>query len=189
MAALLLSACAPTRASGTTAAPVRIVRSTLLAPSDIGTGWVSVATDTAAVQACSSPPSTASIVGPDGVGVRLVGPGGSPELVEFAAASTSVANAYIVAVRRLQTQSSCSPKTMGRTTSSDFQQVLSLPHYGDVSVGMLLSNDNGGMLSQAGYVVIRRGHDLTVVGYMNPGALDTSSLEKYTAAALAKLHG
>jgi hypothetical protein len=129
------------------------------------------------------------MVGPDGSGVRFVSSGGTAELAEYAVATTTVADAYITAVQRLQTESSCSQTTDGHPTSGRFEQVLSPPHCGTDSVAMLLADDDDGMLTQAGYVVIRRGPDLVVVGYANPGALDTTALQTYTAAALARLPG
>ncbi len=186
---MLLGGCTATQASGTAAPSARIESSKLLSAGDIGPGWMSAAIDNSTVQPCSSPPSVTSIVGPEGVGSRLVGPGGSPELVEYAATSTSVTNAYITAISRLQNQSSCSRTTDGHTSTGVFDQVLALPTYGDGSVAMLLSDDMDGALSQAGYVVVRRGHELMVVGYINSGPLDTAALQGYTRAALVKLDG
>jgi hypothetical protein len=186
--ALLLGGCASSGASGSATAPARIDATRLLSAEDAGPGWTA-ANESSTDQQCSSPPDVTSMVGSDGTGVRLLGPGGSAELVEYATVTDSVAAAYVAAIKRLEFGTSCSKSSAGHPTTAEFDQVLPLPSYGDHSVAMLLTYDTDGTLTHAGYVVVRHGDDLTVVGYVDPGPLDTAALQEYTTAALTKLQG
>ena len=98
-------------------------------------------------------------------------------------------DADVAIVERLQSPTSCSQLTAGRTPFSHYDEVLPLPTTGDDSVVMLLTDNTDGVLSRVGYVVVRRGLDLMVVGYTNPGSLDSATLRLDIAAGLAKLQG
>ncbi len=143
------------------------------------------AIDATAVEACSAPPTTSSIVGRAGTGVQYLQ--GSTELVEYAVRSATPASAYTSAIQRLEDQRPCSATVDGRTESATFDQVIPLPRYGDDSVGMLVGSDADGTTSQAGYAIVRQRSDVLVVGYTGPGPLDTAALEQFTEQALAKL--
>ena len=53
----------------------------------------------------------------------------------------------------------------------------------------LIVNESGGLQTQAGYVVVRTGPYLVVVGSAGTVSLDQASLESFTSLALSKLAG
>ena len=183
----LIAACSTVSAPVTTHVPP-ISHARLLAVADLPAGWSVSPVVSSPTNACSVPPTTTSIVGPTGQGVQLSGAGSPATVVEYAVRSRSVLTTYGDAIRRLQTPTSCSQVSGGRTQSSTFDQVLPLPSVGNGSVCMLLTYDNGGVTSRAGYVIARQGDAVVVVGYSAPGSLDTTVLQRFTALAIRKLN-
>ena len=183
----LIAACSTVSAPVTTHVPP-ISHARLLAVADLPPGWSVSPVAVSPTNACSVPPTTTSIVGMTGQGVELSGTGSPATVVEYAVRSQSVLTTYGAAIRRLQTPTSCTQVSGGRTQSSTFVQVLPLPSVGNGSVCMQLTYDNGGVISQAGYVIARQGDAVVVVGSTGPGSLDRMVLQRFTALAITKLN-
>ena len=168
----------------------------LLTATDLGAGWVPLPPPDrpAALPVCGEPTPAASVVGPSGSAVRFAQ--GSPAvavpvLAEYVVEPSSPVEAYVDTIGRLErpVTARCDGISGARRQTRTFEEVLPLPRYGDDSVAMLVALGGGGSGSgsEAGYVVVRDGSDLVVVGLGDPGPLDTEVLGHATQLALATL--
>ena len=176
-------------ASGSTGpASAAVPEADLLSVADLPAGWTAAtAPPSSGTPPCSAPPSTASLVGPEGRAVRFDQGADGATLVEYAVRTPAVVTAYGAAIRRLESPTSCSTSVAGQVETSRFDEVITLPRFADGSVGMLETDDTGGVLSQSGYVVVIDGRDLLVVGLGGHGNLDTAALQGFTGVALGRL--
>lgn len=128
-----------------------------------------------------------SIVGRAGTATEFRKDGTDALVVEYLVRPVDPTAAYVAAVHRLQAPTACAQSLDGRVTSSTYQQVIQVRRFGAPQVAMLIANDAGGVRTQAGYVVVRTGPYLAVVGSAGTALLDQASLESFTVLALSKL--
>ena len=159
--------------------------------SDMPVGWTAVidATWSGAKDPvpCSGVPTPVSIVGAGGSAAEFRKDGSDALVVEYLVRPTDPAAAYVAAVHRLQTPTSCAQSIDGHVTSSTYQRVIPVRRFGAPQVAMLLADDADGVRTQAGYVVVRSGPYVLVVGSAGTSSLDQPALESFTASALGKL--
>ena len=163
--------------------------SLLLKTSDLPGGWNIKNATTPAPYLCTSPDTASSLLGPSGVGVSFERSGGSPILFEYLTRSASAVNAFENAYRPIMTFASCGDTAYGKQVDSSTNDgVFSARSYGDWSILSKVTNVVKGVESQLGYLLVRQGHYLMIMGYENKGSLDKSSLENFTKRALVKLN-
>ena len=162
--------------------------SLLLNTADLPGGWNVKHASTPATFRCTSPPSVSSLLGPNGVGATFQRSGGSPLLFEYLTTSSSAVNAFEKASLPIMTFGSCADNGGGRLLDSSVNDgVIYTTPFGDWSIASLVSNIVYGVHSQLGYLLVRKGNFLMIMGYENKGPLDKKSLESFTRMALAKL--
>jgi len=165
----------------------------VLGVSDVPAGWSAVSDATwsrpGVREPCSALANPVSIVGRAGAAAVFRQEGSDALIVEYLVRSLDPAAAYVAAVHRLQAPTTCVQSVDGHVTSSTYQQVIRVRRFGAPQVAMLIVNESGGVQTQAGYVVVRTGPYLVVVGSAGAVSLDQASLESFTSLALSKLAG
>jgi len=165
------------------------LRSLLLKTSDLPGGWNIKPAKTPAPYPCTSPDTVSTLLGRSGVGVTFERSGGSPILFEYLTKSASTINAFGNAYKPIMTFGSCADNAHGRhVDSSTNEGIFYARSYGDWSILSKVTNVVGGIESQLGYLLVRKGHYMMIVGYENKGSLDKLSLENFTKRALVKLN-
>jgi hypothetical protein len=165
------------------------LRSLLLKTSDLPGGWNIKSATTPAPYLCTSPDTVSSLLGPSGVGVTFERSGGSPILFEYLTRSTSAVNAFENAYKPIMTFGHCADTANGHLVDSSTNDgVFYARSYGDWSILSKVTNVVKGVESQLGYLLVRQGHYMMIMGYENKGSLDKSSLENFTKRALVKLN-
>ena len=163
--------------------------SLLLKASNLPGGWREKHVTTPAPYPCTSPRTVSSLLGSTGVGVTFEQSGGSPVLFEYLTRTPSAQNAFERALEPIMTFGSCSDTAFGKVVDSSTNDgTLNARTYGDWSDLSKVTNVVKGVESQLGYLLVRRGHYLLIMGYENRGQLDQSSLESFTKQALVKLN-
>jgi hypothetical protein len=164
------------------------LRTLLLRTSDLPGGWHTKPATTPAPYRCTSPDTVSSLLGPSGVGITFERSGGSPILFEYLTRSASAVNAFENALKPIMLFG-CADSANGRLVdSSKNDGVFYARSYGDWSILTKNTNVVTGVEFQLGYLLVRKGHYVMIMGYENKGSLDKSSLENFTKRALVKLN-
>ena len=188
IAAAVVAAIALTVAQVSHSTPASL-HSLLLKTSDLPGGWNIKHATTRAPYRGTSPETVSSLLGSNGVGVTFERSGGSPILFAYLTRSASVVDAFENAYKPIMTFGSCTGTAYGKLVDSSANDgVFSATSYGDWSIASKVTNVVHGVKSQLGYLLVRKGNYLMIMGYENKGSLDKLSLENLTQLALAKLN-
>ncbi|MHB8379898.1 MAG: hypothetical protein ACYDB2_08275 [Acidimicrobiales bacterium] len=190
VAAAGLSACSTTAVAKTAGPSLRTLQHLLITRADFPRGWSNSAPvpNAGVAYPGTAIKSESQLVGGGAVGTAFTQRTETSSSFEYLAYRKAVLGAFENASAKARYGGSCRDERNGVVMDASVNTGLIETHtFGDWSLLLTVSNVVRGSKFPVGYMFVREGKYLVVIGYENVASLDVRTLEKLTSLAVGKI--
>lgn len=190
VAAAGLSACSTASVTESGVPSLHSLQHLLITSSDFSKGWSVSApiSNTGLPYPCTAVKSESQLVGGNAVGIAFTQRTEKSLSFENLAYRKAVLTAFENASAKVGYGDSCRDKRSGVVIDASVNTgLIETQTFGDWSLLLRVANVVRGTKYQVGYMFVREGKYLAVIGYENVGSLDVKALEKLTREAITKI--
>ena len=190
IAAAGLSACSTASASQSRAPSLHTLQHLLLTIADSPKGWTVRApiSDTGLLYPCTAVKSQSQLLGSNAVNIAFTQRTERSWSFEYLSYRKAILTAFENASKKVGYGDSCRDEGNGVVIDASVNTgMIETRTFGDWSLLMRVANVVRCIKYQVGYLFVRKGKYMLVIGYENVGSLNVNALENLTTEALAKI--
>jgi hypothetical protein len=190
IAGIGLSACATTSVPKSNVPSLHSLRHSLLTIPDFPNGWTvsSQVSETGSLYPCTAVKSQSHLLGSNAVGIAFTQRTERSWSFEYLAYRKAILTAFENASTKVGYLDSCREEGYGVVIDASVNTgLIETRTFGDWSLLLGVANVVRGTKYQVGYMLVRKGKYMLVIGYDNVGSLNVNALENLTTEALAKI--